>query len=159
MSQSARKPRSDGLTGQILAAQLPDASATSFPDIEGVELLNQIGQAAMLRVYRSQPARWSDADLHLLVQLGLTAQELHRLRKRAAREPSFLKNRFGDLTRHPIHQAVREQLDQLARIQRDLACRSKDAESVPARTRSQSPVVTTGTPRGPDPLKLLQGMN
>ncbi|WP_146344922.1 hypothetical protein [Falsiphaeobacter marinintestinus] len=155
MSQSARKPRIDGLRGQIISAQTGDTTGAEFPDVEGVELLNESGMAATLRVYRSQPSRWTDADLHLLVQLGLTSQELHRLRKRAAREPSFTKNRFGDLTRHPIHQAVREQLDQLARLQRDLGCRSKDENPVPAKARAKS-ATGSSAPRGSTPLSMLR---
>ena len=100
MPRGIRKPASDSIHAELESARAPDVSTISAPEIAGSELLGDVGRDFYETLWRSESARWSTADLHLILDSALIHQELHTARQIASLTPSLHTFGNGTVGRH-----------------------------------------------------------
>jgi hypothetical protein len=121
-----RKPASDSATKLRLDAQAPDNTTVQPPAFSGTESLSQIGLEFYATLYRSDPSRWTDADLWLLVEAAHVQQLLTENRKALVGSETTVTLSNGMLARNPLLILQSDLTRQLQTLLRDLGIRSKD---------------------------------
>ena len=126
MPKRVKRARSDSAYAQVQAAQKPDTSTAPLPEIAGIDALDDVGLAFFADIYRSDPSRFTNADLAMLVEAAYVHQLMVANRAVLANmSPTYTQDN-GKITRHPLFYQQELWSRQLQSLLRDAGVRSRD---------------------------------
>ena len=146
MPKRVKRARSDSTYAQTQAAQKPDTSTAPLPEIDGVEALNAAGLAFFADIYRSDPNRFTNADLAMLVEAAYVHQLMVANRAVLAKTAPTYTQENGKIARHPLFAQQELWSRQLQSLLRDAGVRGRDgfkASKPPASVDKDSPTEVT----------------
>ncbi len=132
MPRKLEKPKSNSIHAQTSAARENDNSVLSVPEIAGCELLNETGRTFYGNLFRSDPSKWSAADLYLIHEAAMIHQELHAARMIAIMTAPIATATNGVRMRAPEHTHVADLSKRLGDTLRHLGARGRDGAKPPA---------------------------
>ena len=129
MAIQKRRPMNNSTRGALEAARQDDLSASDLPKPPGYDGLNEYGRGTFETLYRSDPSRWTEADLLLLVSVAQISQQLAETERELVTTPRTVTHKSGSPGTHPLHQHYAVLTKTRAALLRDLGIRGRDAGS------------------------------
>lgn len=126
MARKIAKPYKNSRSELVKAANAPDLSATTPPEVMGIEVLDNIGKQAYADLWRGNAAKWTSADLLLLIEAAFLVQRAAKLRPEVLDAPATVTHSTGIIGINPTVKAYDDLSLKLRNICRDLGIRSKD---------------------------------